>query len=1517
MGRKEYNGAGRIGAFSLNLQLLFTPHISQTATKVIRNILRIAVGTVLVVYLLLLLAVNFGPIKHTVTHAVQEAFAEKLHTKVEIGDLQIGLFNRVVLTDVTINDQRNAPMLSAGRMTAKIELRSLFRHQLALRTVSLLDTDVNLCRTQADSADNFQFFIDALSSKEPKKTSTLDLRINSIILRRVNVRYDKRYLPYTPAKLNPSHLSLRDINANISLKSITNDSVSLRIRSLSLKEQSGLTVNNLQLKLNANRTTAHISGFSLNLTDTRFEQSELTATYDARKSWSDLWPTLRVQASVDGAAFSTNDFAWILQLPKDLKLEGKFSTNLLIVPGKIQFNTFRLSSNDQALQLNGNATLLKNEKGFYAIATQIEALRIKQRFTETIAPCLLKDTTWTRRIVRLGDIELQGHANYRFGKEGTSRLNLHTEAGALRADVSWSPTTLSGGITLSKANPAHIMGNAKMPNDVTAHINANVTLKNKKLTAANAKADVSRLVWNEHTFSPINLTAAYNGTSLSAHLKSSDAAAHLNLNGTATMVGSRINGLKLLAQVTNLHPSTLGLQGALAQADYNGNVSANLTNLQGSKPTGYVTVRDFAMVNGPHGDYSLNELTATLSPAANGSNFELRSDFADATLSGPCSVNTMKQAALTLATQALPGLFSSPKTQNHDTWNLNATVKRTDILKQFAGTDLQIESPIRLNGTIDASGGRTYLTASTDGITINNTTVKEPSIYLQGQGAEFKALAQLTKDISGKPFKVEVNLATRDSALTANVAWRRIGGGRRYEGTLETVTRFFPTKRNGIDFSTQIRPTQFLLADSVWNIASGTLSFRNREFSAHNVSIARQDQSLAINGQLDRLGNDSIVADLHNMDISYILGLVNFDAVEFGGLASGQAVLTHTTQHPQLHTRLSIPDFRFNKGPMGSTNIVASWNNTDKRINLDADMRLPHKKGGTQVKGYVSPAEKGLELNITANHTDLSFLRRYMDGIFDNFRGDATGFVRLYGPFKKLDFQGEVTANAQAKVIATGVSYHVTDGAVHMYPGTFAFENFAVTDVKGGKGTANGALRHTHLKNLRYDFNVEANHMLCYDKPEEHDLPFYSTTIGSGNVSLRGGAGHFDADINLRPETGTTFVYNLGATDNASTDNSMVHFFRTADATAEANGQSDQAATEEKEANETSTDITLNLLIDANPSAQVQIITDPRAGDRLTLYGSGAMRATYRNKGSFEMYGTYRIARGDYKLSIQDIIRKDLTIDPESQMTFSGDPLAADLNLKAKYTVNGVSLSDLNYGAGFNQKSVKVDCILNIGGKARSPQINFDLDLHNISEDEKQMVRQLIATDEDMNRQIIYLLGIGRFYTASTNGTVAQTTSQQQSSAAMRSFISTTITSQLNSAISNVLGNQSHWNFGANVATGTYGWNDMEVEGLLEGRLFNDRLLINGNFGYRDRPTYTSNFVGDFDIRYLLTPRGSVSLRAYSETTDRYFTKNSLTTQGIGVSLQRDFQKFTDLFKPKRKRKLLPKEKSATKPKSK
>jgi hypothetical protein len=89
----------------------------------------------------------------------------------------------------------------------------------------------------------------------------------------------------------------------------------------------------------------------------------------------------------------------------------------------------------------------------------------------------------------------------------------------------------------------------------------------------------------------------------------------------------------------------------------------------------------------------------------------------------------------------------------------------------------------------------------------------------------------------------------------------------------------------------------------------------------------------------------------------------------------------------------------------------------------------------------------------------------------------------------------------------------------------------------------------------------------------------------------------------------------------------------------------------------------------------------------------------------------------------------------------------------------------------------------------------------------------------------------------------------------------------------------------------------MDVEGMLSGRLLNNRLLINGNFGYRDNPTTTNNFIGDFDLQWLLNKKGTFSLKAYSKTNDRYFTKSSLTTQGVGLAVKKDFNSWKDILK--------------------
>ena len=119
---------------------------------------------------------------------------------------------------------------------------------------------------------------------------------------------------------------------------------------------------------------------------------------------------------------------------------------------------------------------------------------------------------------------------------------------------------------------------------------------------------------------------------------------------------------------------------------------------------------------------------------------------------------------------------------------------------------------------------------------------------------------------------------------------------------------------------------------------------------------------------------------------------------------------------------------------------------------------------------------------------------------------------------------------------------------------------------------------------------------------------------------------------------------------------------------------------------------------------------------------------------------------GTYGITIQNIIKKNFTFNEGGTFVFGGNPYDATLNLQAAYTVNGVSLSDLNVGNSFTNNTVKVNCLMNIGGVARNPQVSFDLDMPTVSSDEKQMIRSVLNSEDELNQQVVYLLGIGRFY---------------------------------------------------------------------------------------------------------------------------------------------------------------------------
>ena len=661
-----------------------------------------------------------------------------------------------------------------------------------------------------------------------------------------------------------------------------------------------------------------------------------------------------------------------------------------------------------------------------------------------------------------------------------------------------------------------------------------------------------------------------------------------------------------------------------------------------------------------------------------------------------------------------------------------------------------------------------------------------------------------------------------------------------------------------------------------------------------------------MSGLATKSSTDSLIVDLQDIDVNYITNLVNFHSVEFGGLATGRACIKSAFNTPEAYANLRVNRFTFEDGNMGVLHANVNWNQEEKQIDIDA-VADDQPYGYTLINGFVSPPKNQIDLSIRPHNARMQFLESFCGSFMKNVDVLGKGDLRLHGPLSAINLTGMAVANGKIDISSLNTTYWLRNDTVRLVPNEIIFERDTIYDKDNHLGIVTGALHHDCLKNLSYDLNIEAQNLLAYDFKDYGDNTFYGTVWGTGDCAIHGKSGEIVMDINVRPEKGSFIEYNASAPDAITNQ----EFITWNDMTPKTPIPSDSTSLQpipivlsdddnEERDNDLESDLRLNFLIDCTPDATLRVLMDQTSGDYIALNGNGTIRATFFNKGAFDMFGTYLVDHGVYKLTIQNVIKKDFLFQQGGNIIFGGDPYNAVLDLKAIYTVNGVPLSDLKIGNSFSNNNIRVDCIMNITGNPIDTKVDFDLDLPTVSTDAKQMVKSIINGQEEMNQQVIYLLGIGRFYTQEGNN-ATDGTQQSQASLAMQSLLSGTISQQINNVLSSVIKN-NNWNFGANISTGDEGWNNAEYEGLLSGRLLNNRLLINGQFGYRDNANATTSFIGDFDIRYLLFPNGNLSLKVYNQTNDRYFTKNSLNTQGIGLLMKKDFTDWRELFGWKRKR---------------
>ena len=1487
----------------------------------IRLFIQWSLGILLVSYGLLVFALNNSGVQTYLANAIEQQLEEKLQSEVEIGSVEIGLLNSVQLHNVLLKDKSGKELLESKLLFGKIELLPLLHKQISLRNIALLDAQIALYKNRKDGNTNFQYIIDAFSSKSKDSSTALNLSINSLIMRRCTLSYDEWYQPQAQVgKFSPHHVNLKNLDAILSLKCLTKDSINLRVRQFSAEEACGWKLSHLQLRLSANRHKAEVRDFSLQTPQSRISQERLVAYYDA-SSVEKIFNSLIVEGAIEDARIATNDIAPLLPQLHPLNEILFMSTQFAVRKGEVRFKNLQLSNATDRFYLSTDATLSLPQGKFSAISAQLQKLSLQQHFVRSAMNALhLKELPeWLRP---LETIELKGKLRYATTHSSYFDGQIISPIGKIELNANYWKGNLTGQLSSRNLRPALLKQIPNLPTMISLEAKGHLQLNGTTQPNGRIELKIPEVEWRQHHYKNLATTASLFNGKADVSLQANDPSLDLSLEAKASLDQQwKPSLLFAKGQVHRFSPSDLGLGKQWGNGLFAFEFDLQAPQLDFKHPQGELEIRQFSLKN-TDAPYAFEHLLLTARQQNEGTHLTLQSDFADATVFGTTDIPSLRKAADLWWKNVMSKGMESAETQTAATLSPSSTdhkerpsvaqshksilsfglhLKRTDFLQRLFKIDVAASQAVEAEGRWAADGSQLYLQAKAPHLRLGNTELNNIAMTARSEKSDFRLIAKVLRPMRKADFLLELQAHTENGKLRSDILWSEQQHHKFY-GSLSSETLIETLNLQRIKESrlkVNLLPTSLTINDTIWNIEPGNIMFNDGQLNIQNLSLSHAQQRLSVSGEYAQ-HRDGLLVNLRQFDVGYALSMIGLEDLIFGGRATGQATIRPSAQNElQVTANLDIPHFTFNHSPLGHAKIEGGFRGGDQTIFLKGNIEEPNISS-TQVAGYVSIGNKDLDLHIKANQTPIGFLNYYVGDIFHNIQGRTTGTTRIFGSFKAIDFEGQQHASAALTIPVTGVRYQVKDADVNIAPGVFSVENAMISDSLQGTGSISGALSHRHLKDMHFDFTAQGKKLLMYDQAQSIDLPFYATAFGTGAVHVWGAPHQLNANIRVRTDNNTTLTYMLDHPNDA--DHQLLTFRqKTEEETIQKKDSVEQIPQASPITNASKTDIRLNFQVDVSPEATLRMVTDAKSGDVITVQGSGPIQASFYNKGEFQMFGTYKIASGAYDLSIQNFIKKPFTLSPGGTVNFSGNPLNADVNILASYVVNSASLADLNIGNAFANNTTPVNCLIKFTGKVSNMNLALDFDLPNVSEDEKMMVRNLIASDEERTTQVLYLLGVGRFFTYNY-ANIAGAANSSQSEIMMKSLLSSTLSSQLNNIIANAVGN-TNWTFGANVSTGQLGWSDMEVDGLLSGKLLDNRLHFTGKVGYHEREAATTNFVGDFNAHYLLTPTGTFNLKAYSETNNRYFSKSTLTTQGLGLQIKHDFNSLFDLFSRKRKTK--------------
>lgn len=1445
------------------------------------------------------------------------ALSDVIGSEVEIGKVGIGFLNRLVVDDLKVYDKEGELMLSAARTSVAIDVfRIIEDGDICINTAQFFGARLKIYKDSPKSDYNFHFIVDRLKGNDDGGGGT-NFRLNSLIVRHVNVDYDVRYETARNGGLDMNHVKLRNLCVNVAVKAVRDDSLNIAVKRLRFSEKkSGIEVKELNTGVIGNGKSFVVMPTEINTVDSKLAINDVIVDVDSNG-------IRNASLSISGN-INLHDIGVAVPGFKDCYDVVEVGGNVAFRNDRLVISDFNLNGGSEKILMTADGVVDGIKSKDLSFGANITSLQADGTWLSDLAGRLGIEDGVRNRLAGTGLIWAKGngHGNE---KNFVVDVELHTSgAGSVKASVERKGNDVKAEVAATDLDLGIVTGESKL-GKMSAEFVAEVAipLEMKSITGM-FDGKIERLIYDGYEYESADISVVGNDGILHGSGLINDKNAIVAIDGEADLGGSDgVMACDLGIRANNVDLNALGLVADHKDERYSVCLKAKLSGHDVDDAVGFVSVDSLTMENGDGERLELERLRIDIDAVeSGGKDIALESDFADARIYGKIAYADVADDVMNILGQYIPSLVSGNGKGKND-FDFDIKLRDSDFARFLVGLDYKFVDPVDLWGSVDSQRKGVSLNVSAPCVEINGTRYTDAQLACGDSisGLSVKTSLRRIEDNGSTMFAVN-GLALNDD-VDLMFSWDNEKVVNDMRGEIAASVSF-DKNDNGLGTRIGLKRTGIVINDTVWTVYPAEIDIRGKNIACNNLRIERGNQYIKVNGIVSEIASDSIVADINDIQVGYVLNLINFHSVDFDGKASGRAIVSNIFEKPRLDAFVRLNDFSLEGGRLGTGDVHAFWDDDVNGISIDGAFydsqnnqyenylglmgvlakseadNTPLRK--TTVKGFVSPADNKINLNIGTENTSADFLNGFLGSVFNDINGSVNGNLMVTGPLNQIDLIGDVSTDIDLTLRATNVRYHINGDTIRFRHNRFNFENITILDKYGNSGVVNGIVGHGNLKNFSYNFDINMDNLLCYDEKEFNADKYYATVFGDGGLRIDGSDGNpLNIYGNITPTKGSVFAYDAASPD-ATTNSSFIQFRNKRMALPDFASMPDTTDAKDiviMDDYEYKGDIYINFNLNINPDCEIKLRMDNKEDGYITTYGNSNLNVRYHNKGTFQMWGNYNIERGKYRIYLQDIIYRDLSLQPGSNVEFSGNPFDANIHLICWHILNSVPLSDLTASTAYSlNNKIKVICILDITGKLDNMDFTFDLNLPNVNDETRQLVKSMISTEEEMNTQIVYLLGVGRFYT----NELARANGEGNSSQAVNSLLSSTLSGQINQMLTNVIGDDSKWNFGTGLSTGENGWDDLDIEGVLSGQLFDDRLLINGNFGYRDNSlTNSSNFVGDFDVKWRIKENSNTYLKAYNQTNDRYFTKATLNTQGIGISFQRDFETWSDLFRGKKK----------------